>query len=161
MLFIKLLGVHMASEHELNEIVGKTAILAQYLEMELGTILLVQEANENNCQELIIDFSKAYEKLSEKVAKNTLGASLRKLTSKINHQDDIVSKMGLALKARNRFTHHIFREYGLAIHTEEGRDKIISDIDSLNQTMQKAYNIAQSISEDLVMEHVASVKKNS
>ena len=151
----------MATKSDLYKIVGETTKEAQYLEMELGTILLVQEANENKWYESPIDNSKAYEKLLEKVHKNTLGVSLKKLKEKINHQDDIVLIMDKALKARNRFTHHIFREYGLELHSEEGRAKMISDILNLKQEIKRAYDIAQPISEALVMEHVASVKEHS
>jgi hypothetical protein len=151
----------MASKSELNLLVGKTTKLAQYLEMELGTILLVQEANENKWFESPVDNSKAYEKLREQVNKNTLGTSLKKLKANINHQDDIVLIMNEALEARNRFTHHIFREHGLGIHSEEGRDKFIADVNNLNKKMQRAYDIAQPISEALVMEHIARVKEHS
>ena len=151
----------MASKSELHMIIGETMEVAQFLELELGTILLVQEADENKWYENPIDNSKAYEKLLEKVNKNSLGASLKKLREKINHKDDLVVIMEEALQARNRFTHHIFREHGMNRFTDNGRDKMIADIKKLNEKMEKAYSLAQPISERLVLEHYNLVQKHS
>ena len=123
--------------------------------------MLAQEANENKWYESPIDYSMAYEKLLDQVNRKTLGVSLKKLKTNINHQDDLTLAMDEALKARNRFTHHLFREHGLNMLTDQGREKIFLDVRELKAIMQKAYNLAQPITEALVSDHLTNIKEHS
>lgn len=151
----------MTAKSEFYEAIGEVTELAQCLELELGTILLVAEADENKWHESPIDNAQAYEALLGKVNKKTLGGTLRQIQTRFGLLDSFAKVMEEAVSARNRFTHHIFREFGLAPYTPEGRTEMLITVTQLRATMQIAYDVASEISPKMVLDHVAKIGKNS
>lgn len=143
----------MASESEFYEKMVRVTELAQYLEFDLGHIILMTKAIEKKFYEAPEKNAEAYIKLRDGIDKGTLGQTLSRVK-------DILS-ISEALKARNRFTHHIFREYGLEIHSTSGRSEMLKDVENLRLTMQKAYDFSSSISDQLVEKNLRLVKKYS
>jgi len=141
--------------------IGKVTELAQYLELELGTILLVAEAEDKEWEKSPVDNSEAYEKLRDSVNNNTLGQTLRSIQKKFTLLKEFPEIMEHALKSRNRFTHHVFREFSLTMHTAEGRAEMLKVVEELRSSMQLAYDVASPISDRLVSAHVSNAKKNS
>lgn len=144
----------MTKRSEFYQFIGEVTALAQYLELDLGTIFLAAEADQNKWYASPIDNAEAYNHLLEKVNKNTLGKTLRNIQEKYDLLDEFTELMVEALEARNRFTHHIFREFGLAIHSGEGRDQMLQVVDQLRASMQRAEDIASMVAERLVLEHL-------
>ena len=151
----------MASESIFYEQVGRATKLAQYLEFELSNILLIHEAIEKQLYTAPAKNSDAYLAIRASVDKNTLGASIRKIKQKLTIVMDIETVIDTALEARNRFTHNFFRDYGLAVHTEEGRDKMSKELTQLCKSMQKAYDIVSPITSKLAAEHSTLLQKHS
>jgi hypothetical protein len=151
----------MASESEFYEKIGRVTELAQYLEFDLGHIILMTKAIEKKFYEAPEKNAEAYIKLRDGIDKGTLGQTLSRVKDILSISEDIEEVISEALKARNRFTHHIFREYGLEIHSTSGRSEMLKDVENLRLTMQKAYDFSSSISDQLVEKHLHLVKKYS
>jgi len=151
----------MTSQSEFYEIIGRVTELAQYLELDLGHIIIMTKAIEKKFHEAPEKNAEAYIKLRDGVDKGTLGQTLSRVKDILSINEDIDEIINDALKARNRFTHHIFREYALKIHSANGRSEMLKDVDNLRLSMQKAYDFSSSISDQLVEKHLRLVKEYS
>ena len=151
----------MASESEFYEKIGRVTELAQYLELDLGNIILATKAIDKKFYLDPKNNTEAYLKLRDGIDKGTLGQTLSRVKQILSIDEDIEEIVSDALTARNRFTHHIFREYGLAIHTAEGRSEMLIDIENLRVSMQKAYDFSSPIAEKIGLKHLSLVQEYS
>jgi hypothetical protein len=132
--------------------IGRVTELAQYFELELGTLLIVSEAESKKLDASSTEGSKAYEKLIDSVNKNTLGKTLRIIQKNFMLLEEFPEIMEAALEARNRFAHHIFREFSLAINSDADRAEMLSVVEELQSSMQQAYDIVSPITDRLISE---------
>ena len=151
----------MASESEFYEQIGRVTELAQYLELDLGHVILITEAIDQKLYEAPKENTEAYIKLRDDIDMRTLGRTLKKVKTILSLSDEIDGVVNEALNARNRFTHHIFREYGLKIHTAEGRAEMLKDIESMRILMRNAYDFSSRITDQLNLKHQALVTRYS
>jgi hypothetical protein len=127
----------MATREELYAKFGVTAEAAQLLETDLGTIVLVVEGWKNGWHvraepERATEF---YERLNRK----TLGQLLREVKLHIQFDDAIAEKLEIGLAARNRLNHGFYERHNFAIQTDDGRDKMIEDLESLHTQLFEAW----------------------
>jgi hypothetical protein len=119
---------------------GITAEAAQLFETDLGTILLAYEGGQRDWH-LTADPESAaafYEKMNRK----TLGQLLDALRKCMSLADDVEATFNLALAARNRLNHGFFESHNFGIHSEEGRDAMLADLDEMHTQLSEAWKIA-------------------
>ena len=115
---------------------GETSEAAQLLETELGNILLLVGAIEKNLieQKDGIIASALYGKIN----RQTLGQLIRNLKSSesIEHLEDLLNN---ALKERNRLMHSFYRRHNFRRNSEDGRAKMIEDLEQIHDVLIEAY----------------------
>jgi hypothetical protein len=116
---------------------GYAAEAAQLLETELGNALimygvveenLVNQPNPNRAADLF-----------HEVDKHTLGRLITKLESKdqsIANLEDVLAK---ALDERNRLFHTFYRHHNFRRNSDEGRQRMLNDLESIHKTLLDAY----------------------
>src|SRR5579862_7014859 len=116
---------------------GFAAEAAQLLETELGNELikhgvveenLVNQPNPNRAADLI-----------DQINKHTLGQLIAKL--KANNQSDanLEDALTIALDERNRLFHSFYRQHNLRRNSDEGRQEMLRDLESIHETLLDAY----------------------
>lgn len=80
----------------------------------------------------------------------TLGRSLAKIRLQLQLTDDIEALFENALKRRNTLIHRFYMSYGLNFLNEGGRDKMVAELLSISEKLNRARREAQRISELLV-----------
>jgi hypothetical protein len=134
----------MATRAELYEKFGWTAEAAQLFETDLGTIVLGAEGLRNDWHTKP-DPSTALA-FYMKIGRLTLGSLLRQTRSLVTFDDEMITIFEAGLEARNLLTHGFFERHGDKIQTDEGRDSMIVDLESLHEKLFNAWQIAQAVS---------------
>jgi hypothetical protein len=123
---------------------GFAAEAAQLLETELGNALikhgvveenLVNQPNPNRAANLV-----------RQIDKHTLGQLIAKLTGKnqsIANLEDVLAK---ALDERNRLFHSFYRQHNLRRNSDEGRQRMLDDLESIHETLLDAYKAVMLLS---------------
>ena len=123
---------------------GETSEAAQLLETELGNILIkidVAEANLLN--------EKNPERASElfkKINRQTLGQLLKNVgssTESVSHLETLLSR---ALDERNRLSHSFYRHHNFRRNSDEGRQLMLNDLESIHDTLLEAYKAVMLLS---------------
>ena len=138
----------MATRDELYVEVGRALELAQLFETELGTALLALDALET--KSYLNPQADAYLRLRNSIESQMLGRSLKQIKGKLELNEDLETLFQAALDSRNTLAHHFFPKHGLKIIEAEGRDKMIARAREIQSKLQRAYSVAQHISELLV-----------
>ena len=116
---------------------GFASEVAQLLETELGTILLMIGANEADLFENP-DPQTATD-LYQQINRKTLGqllARVRNSTDTIDHLADLLTR---ALKARNRLAHSFYRQHNFRRNSDDGRQIMMDDLEAIHVTLLDAY----------------------
>lgn len=123
---------------------GEVSEAAQLLETEMGNILLGVRGFENGL------FSKKDPEIAkailEQVNRSTLGQLVKAVGNAAASPESIEKAFALALKERNRLTHHFYREHNFRRNTDEGRDIMLRDLDQMHEHLITAYKIALGMS---------------
>jgi hypothetical protein len=124
---------------------GYAAEAAQLLETELGTILLILHGivEENLVDQP--DPNRAAE-LFSKIDKHTLGQLITKLKAKnqsIANLEDVLVK---ALDERNRLFHSFYRQHNFRRNSDDGRQRMLDDLESIHKTLLDAYKTVMLLS---------------
>ena len=134
----------MATLDEVYRKFGETSEAAQLLETELGTILLTIRGAE---EELFFgDKPDLAKEILTKIDKSTLGQLLKQLGNKIDSKEQLEDLFSEALKQRNRLAHSFYRQHNFKRNTDEGRDIMIQDIETIHDVLIEAYKAALLIS---------------
>jgi hypothetical protein len=133
----------MATRSELYAKFGVTAEAAQLFETELGTLLLWARDLENGWH-VTPDGEAARAVLSE-IDRSTLGQLLTNLKKHVKLDDDLGSRFASALRARNRLNHGFFERHNFKIQTDEGRDTMVADLETLHDELFHAWQIASAM----------------
>lgn len=129
----------MATREQVYHDAGRALELANLLEVELGTCLLVLDVLEGGG---VAPDADAFRRLQDAIDGHTLGRSIRAIKGKLNITDDEGTMFQDALDARNFLAHRFFPSYGMKIHDDTGRDEMVARIDQLWETMWSAYSAA-------------------
>ena len=116
---------------------GFAAEAAQLLETELGNELmkhgiveedLVNQPNPNRAADVF-----------RRVDKNTLGQLITKLKAKNQSIANLEDALAKALDERNRLFHSFYRQHNFRRNSDEGRQLMLDDLESIHKTLLEAY----------------------
>lgn len=141
----------MATREELYAKFGITAEAAQLFETELGTLLLCAQGLENGWH--VVPDGASGRDLLRDIDKSTLGGLLSKLKRHVEIDDDLSARFASALSARNRLNHGFYERHNFKIQTDEGRDKMMADLEALHDELFGAWQLVSamtSLASDIV-----------
>ncbi len=116
---------------------GCAAEVAQLLETELGNILIKYDVVDENLINQP-DPNRAAESFRQ-INKHTLGQLIAKLKAKnqpIANLEDVFVK---SLDERNRLFHSFYRQHNFRRNSDEGRQRMLDDLESIHKTLLEAY----------------------
>ncbi len=123
---------------------GETAEAAQLLETELGNILLFIQTEE---KDLVQDKNpEVAQNIVNKINKSTLGGLLREVEEKIGGQEEFITTLEQALKARNKLSHSFYREHNFRRNTIAGRKQMLQDLEEMHDKIIEAYKLTLALS---------------
>ena len=134
----------MPSLEDVYQKFGFASEAAQLLETELGTILLITGAVEQNLIET--QDPDAANTLYRNINRKTLGQLLKgvKNTSvSVEHLEELLSK---ALKERNRLTHSFYRQHNFRRNSEDGCQVMLDDLENIHEALLEAYKAVMLLS---------------
>jgi hypothetical protein len=123
---------------------GYAAEAAQLLETELGNMLIKHGVLE---EDLInqLDPNRAAE-LFRQIDKHTLGQLITKLKAKDQSVVNLEDMLGKALDERNRLFHSFYRQHNFRRNSDEGRQRMLDDLESVHKTLLDAYKAVMLLS---------------
>jgi len=116
---------------------GYAAEAAQLFETELGNLLieygviekdLVNRPNPSQAAELF-----------RQIDKHTLGQLIIKLKVKNQLFANLEDELAKALEERNRLFHSFYRQHNFRRNSDEGRRRMLDDLESIHTTLLDAY----------------------
>jgi len=134
----------MPSLEDVYQKYGFTSEAAQLLETELGTILFISGAVEQNLIET--QDPDAANTLYRNINRKTLGQLLKgvKNTSvSVEHLEELLSK---ALKERNRLAHSFYRQHNFRRNSEDGCQVMLDDLENIHEVLLEAYKAVMLLS---------------
>jgi hypothetical protein len=146
----------MGGRHELYAKYGIAAEAAQLLETELGTLLLALRGLESDWY--LVPDGVAAKAVLDTIDRSTLGRVLNDLKRHIAIEGDLEESFASALKSRNRLTHGFFERHNFKIQTEDGRRKMIAELDLLHAELFVAWQAAHKLTTIIsaVVQHCAA-----
>jgi hypothetical protein len=123
---------------------GYAADAAQLLETELGNALiahgvveenLVNQPNPNRAADMV-----------RQIDKHTLGQLITKLKAKNQSIANLEEVLAKALDERNRLFHSFYRQHNFRRNSDEGRQRMLDDLQSLHKTLLDAYTAIMLLS---------------
>jgi len=123
---------------------GETSEAAQLLETELGNLLIFVRGFE---QDLFKGMNPA--KASDLIAEidaHTLGRLISRLKTKAQVPDDLESLLFEALEARNHLSHSFYRKHNFRRNSDEGRNIMLDDLESMHESLINAYKAVGRLS---------------
>jgi hypothetical protein len=123
---------------------GETAEAAQLLETELGNVLLSLGALEEDLM-AGMNPNRAADLVGE-IDASTLGRLLNRLRTKTRLPDGLEPLLLEALERRNRLSHCFYRRHNFRRNSDEGRGMMISDLESIHESIIKAYKAVMLLS---------------
>jgi anaerobic ribonucleoside-triphosphate reductase len=132
---------------KLDDVYGKfgfTAEAAQLLETEIGNVLikhgiveedLVNQSNPKRAADFV-----------RQVDKHTLDQLIAKLNGKNQSIANLEDVLARALDERNRLSHSFYRQHNFRRNSDEGRQRMLDDLESIHQTLLDAYKAVMLLS---------------
>jgi len=134
----------MSSLEDVYQKFGFASEAAQLLETELGTILFLSGAVEQNLIET--QDPDAANALYRSINRKTLGQLLKgvKNTSvSVEHLEPLLTK---ALKERNRLAHSFYRQHNFRRNSEGGCQAMLDDLENIHEVLLEAYKAVMLLS---------------
>jgi len=133
---------------------GETAEAAQLLETELGNVLLIFGAFE---EDLLTGMNpnRAADLVSE-IDTSTLGRLLNRLRAKNRLPDELEPLLSEALDLRNRLSHSFYRRHNFRRNSDEGRSVMLKDLECIHESIIKAYKGVMLLS-GIDLDSIASI----
>lgn len=123
---------------------GYAAEAAELLETELGNALLKHGVVEENLVEQQNPTRAA--DLFRQVDKHTLGQLITKLKAKNQSIANLEDELATALDARNRLFHSFYRHHNFRRNSDEGRQRMLDDLEAIHETLLGAYKAVMLLS---------------
>lgn len=123
---------------------GYAAEAAQLLEVELGNMLighgviddnLVNQSNPTRAAELV-----------REINKQTVGQAIHKLKTKNQSVANLQDVLANALDERNRLFHSFYRQHNFRRNSDEGRQRMLDDLECIHKTIFDAYKAVMLLS---------------
>lgn len=128
---------------------GRTAEMAQVMELEAGNLALSYVLIAFDVNNLTNDQKLFLKSLSEDIDRRTFGNLINILKKSMNIDQTIKDKIDTALEKRNYLTHRFFRTHNFAIHSAEGRAKMIEELSDLYEAFSIAHTILNGMTHTL------------
>jgi len=84
--------------------------------------------------------------LLRQIDKHTLGQLISKLESKDQSVANLEDVLARALDERNRLFHSFYRQHNFRQNSDEGRQRMLDDLESIHQTLLEAYKAVMLLS---------------
>lgn len=123
---------------------GFAAEAAQLLETELGNMLIIYGIVDENL--VGQPNPKRAADLFREIDKHTLGQLIKKLTAKDQSVADLEDVLAKALDERNRLFHSFYRQHNFRRNSDEGRQRMFEDLESIHATLLNAYKAVMLLS---------------
>jgi len=123
---------------------GYAAEAAQLLETELGNMLIKHGIVQENLVNQP-DPNRAAE-LFRQINKHTLGQLITKLKAKDQSIANLEDALVEALAERNRLFHSLYRQHNFRRNSDEGRQRMLDDLESIHKTLLDAYKAVMLLS---------------
>ena len=121
---------------------GITAETGQLLETELGTLLIADAIKLHGLDK--VRNKVLAKKILEEIDRKTLGQLIQALRKHRTVPPEFENELEIALSERNRLNHSFYLEHNLRKLSEEGRQIMISDLETIHDRIYKAYQTACS-----------------
>ena len=133
----------MATLDEIYRKFGEASEAAQLLEIELGNILIEEECFDAGLLEYRgpeedFDLERAGE-IFFRVSRKTLGELLKSLSPIRGSIENLEQLLIDAKDSRNRLTHRFYLEHNLRRNSDDGRDVMLRDLETIHETLLEAY----------------------
>lgn len=135
----------MASSDDVYRKFGMAAEAAQVLETELSTLLLGVRGLANDWHIEGPEREAGLKAMAE-IDSQTLGSMLKALRKVVQIDDLLVSKLTSALGARNLLTHGFFERHNFKMLSDDGRDAMIADLETLHDELLQGWQSASAMS---------------
>ena len=122
---------------------GETSEAAQLLETELGTLLLEGKLVEDGLLENPDPASATA--LYDRINRQTLGQLIRSLGLVATSAVEIERMLRDALAAPNRLVHSFYLKHNLRLHSDDGRELMLRDLESIHETLLDAYKVVLAL----------------
>ena len=139
-------------KHELDDLYakfGRAAEMAQVMEIEAGNLALSYVLIAFDVDNLTNEQKLFLKSLSEDIDRRTFGNLIKLLKKSMNVDQTIEDAIDSALEKRNYLTHRFFRTHNFAIHSAEGRAKMIEELSDLYETFSFAHTILHGMTHTL------------
>jgi hypothetical protein len=123
---------------------GFAAEAAQLLEAELGTLLFAIDAIDDGLLDRPNPVRAA--ELLDAINSHTLGKLLKRLKTKNRSLNGLEPLLSKALDERNRLFHSFYRQHNFRRNTDEGRDFMLEDLQSIHELLIDAYKAVSLLS---------------
>ena len=123
---------------------GEVSEAAQLFETQLGNILLTIEGIELGL--FLADRQEEAREILRRINKSTLGQLLKKIDQRNRSVEHTADLFAGALAERNRLSHSFFRKHNFRRNSSEGCGIMLEDLESIHETLLKAYKVALAIS---------------
>jgi hypothetical protein len=123
---------------------GFTAEAAQLLETELGNALIKHGVVEENS--VNPPNPRRAADLVRQIDKHTLGQLIAKLKGKNQSIANLENVLEQALDERNRLFHSFYRQHNFRRNSDEGRQCMLDDLESIHETLLVAYKAVMLLS---------------
>jgi hypothetical protein len=123
---------------------GEVAEAAQLLETELGTMQLCVQGIEHDL--FAGDKGELATEIYNKINKTTLGQLLKQLARPAGLSGNLELLLAQALAERNQLFHSFFPKHNFRRNSDEGRAKMLEDLERKHETILEAYKAVMRLS---------------
>jgi hypothetical protein len=128
---------------------GQAAEIAQVMEVEAGNLSLSFATLAFDPATITDDERQIVQALINDVNKRTFGNLLKQIRKIGDISEEIEKSVNDALEKRNYLIHKFFRTHNLAIHSEEGRKQMRSELREISEVMSRAHTILSGMTHTL------------
>jgi hypothetical protein len=115
---------------------GEASEAVQLLETELGTLLVWEQAIE---EDLLGEDGKRATDIMRGINRQTLGTLIRNAKNKSQPVEEIAALLERALRERNRLSHSFYRRHNPRRNSGEGRAVMMQDLETIHEVILEAY----------------------
>jgi hypothetical protein len=123
---------------------GEVAEAAQLLETELGTTALCADGEKRDL--FAGDKGELATEICNKINRSTFGQLLKRLAKSAGIPGDLELLLANALAERNQLFHSFYRKHNFRRNSDEGRAKMLEDLERKHETIIEAYKAVMRLS---------------
>jgi hypothetical protein len=120
---------------------GRTAEMAQVMEMEAGNLALAYVSLAFDPGTITDEERRLFRTTIDDVNSRTFGNLLKQIRKIGNVSDGIEETVSDALEKRNYLVHKFFRHHNLQINCDEGREEMITELREIHQVLSRAHAV--------------------